>query len=415
MNRKMRGAAMLAVGIAVLWAVFAAGVVTGGLASGRGGPLRVLAGPAPSDPVPEAAEIGFGVFWEAWNAIQENYYEGPLDPEALREGAIRGLAAATEDPHTRFQNAREAAFSRERMEGRFDGVGIRVTLKDGLPFILQPLPGSPAEKAGVRPNEFVTAVDHVSTEGMSLEEMGNLVRGPRGTQVVLTLRPEDHTETRDVTLVRDVIVVASVTKRRIQGMGYVRISNFGRRTAEELREALADLREPGVRGLVLDLRNNPGGLLDASVTVAAQFLAKGELVLVQESRNAPRTEWKVSEDGADLVTPMAVLVNEGTASAAEIVAGALQAHDRALVMGEETVGKGSVQELHRLSDDSMLRITSGIWITPSGVNLAGEGLIPDMVLPSENGQVGSANDPVLQAALRALAAVDFATEPVGLP
>ena len=351
------------------------------------------------------------MFWEAWNILQDNFHEGPLDPLSLREGAISGLALATGDANTIYQNAHDAKLAREHLSGSFEGVGIRVQLKDGLPFILQPLPGSPAERAGVRPNEFVLAVDGVSTEDLSMADFGGLVRGPRGTIVVLTLWPEDGAQSREVEIERDRIVVPSVTSRRIDEIGYLRINNFTSRTSGEVQAALEEFSGARVAGLVLDLRNNPGGFLNASVDVASRFLPAGELILTQESRGEPPRKFMARAGTKFTRPPMVVLVNQGTASASEIVAGALQAHGRATLLGEETYGKGSVQELHRLSDESLLRVTSGIWITPSGINLGASGLMPDELIELESGELGSDDDVVLQRALDRLRG-ELAAEPV---
>ena len=403
MNPGHRLTAIAVTVVVLVWAVFSAGFVTGGIAADRGfRPLAQLAGEQPPEPPTGFGDVDFEVFWQAWTAIQDNIYNGPIDPEVLREGAIRGIAEATEDRHTVYQNTEEAQRSRERMSGSFEGVGIRVQLKDGIPFVITPLPGSPAERAGIQPNEFVLAVDGISTEDMSLAEFGDLVRGEQGTMVVLSLRPKDGAVTRDVTVERAHIIVPSVTTEMFDAIAYIRIANFGRRTVEELREVMNQLDRREIIGIVLDLRNNPGGLLNASVEASAQFLAKGQTILIQESRREPRTRWRVQEDGGDTTTPVIVLVNAGSASASEIVAGALQSHSRARLVGEETFGKGSMQELHQLSDESVMRVTTGIWITPEGVSLGDEGLMPDVLVESTDGTFGSAEDKILQAALSLL-------------
>ena len=408
MNRKLRMATLITVAVVAIWAVFSAGFVTGTAAGDQGfRPLALLAGDAPPEPPANLEDVDFTLFWEAWTVIQDHYYGGPLDAEVLREGAIRGLAEATEDRHTVYQNFEEAERSRERIRGSFVGVGIRIELRDATPFVITPLPGSPAERAGIRANEFITAVDGVPTHGMSLAEFGERVRGERGTTVMLTLRPEGSDVTRDVTVARDRVVVPSVTKDRFDEIGYVRIANFGSRTSSELREALDELETEGITALVLDLRNNPGGLLDASVKVAAQFLPQGQTILIQEHRHEGRTRWRVRDEGGDTTTPMLVLVNSGSASASEIVAGALQAHSRAPLMGEETFGKGSMQELHQLSDESVMRVTSGIWITPDDVNLNDEGLMPDLPRATSDGPYGGPDDALLQAAISRLRAYEI--------
>ena len=424
MNRDARTATLIAVAVVALCAVFGAGFITGTVAGDHGvgrqaqfagavpperpadlegdQELRPLAFPTaaaiPETPA-EFEDIDFTLFWEAWTVIQDHFYGGPIDSEILREGAIRGLAEATEDAHTVYQNTEEAERSRERIRGSFVGVGIRIELRDETPFVLTPLPDSPAERAGIRANEFVVAVDGVSTRGLSLSEFGRLVRGEEGTTVVLTMQPEGSEVTRDCSVERALVRVPSVTKDLFDEIGYVRLANFGSRTSSALREALDELQAAGITALVLDLRNNPGGLLNASVRVAAQFLGKGQTILIQEHRHEGRTRWRVQDEGGDTTTPMLVLVNGGSASASEIVAGALQAHRRAQLMGEETFGKGSMQELHQLSDESIMRVTSGIWITPNDVNLNDSGLTPDLPRASSDGPYGGEDDELLQAAL----------------
>ncbi len=427
MNRNRRMATLIAAAVVAVCAVFGAGFVTGIIAGDQDTrPLAQFAGAVPpelpadvdadQEPRPlafptagaqpetpaEFEDIDFTLFWEAWAVIQDHYYGGPLDPDVLREGAIRGLAEATEDQHTVYQNSEEAERSRERIRGSFVGVGIRIELRDETPFVLTPLPDSPAERAGIRANEFVVAVDGVSTRGMSLDEFGRRVRGEEGTSVVLTMQPEGSEDTRDVSVERARVIVPSVTKDRFNEIGYVRLANFGSRTSGELRQALDELADEDITALVLDLRNNPGGLLNASVRVAAQFLAQGQTILIQEHRHEGRTRWRVQDEGGDTTTPMLVLVNGGSASASEIVAGALQAHGRAQLMGEQTFGKGSMQELHQLSDESIMRVTSGIWITPNDVNLNDSGLTPDVPHESTDGPYGGEDDEMLQEALNVL-------------
>jgi len=429
MNRNLRTAMLLAAAVVALCAVFSAGFITGTIAGDPGSqprdqfagaiapelpadvdadqgprPLAFPTSEALPETPPEFDDVDFALFWEAWTVIQDHFYGGPLDPEVLREGAIRGLAEATEDQHTVYQNSEEAERSRERIRGSFVGVGIRIELRDETPFVLTPLPDSPAERAGIRANEFVVAVDGVSTRGMSLDEFGRRVRGEEGTSVVLTMQPEGSEDTRDVSVERARVLVPSVTKDQFDEIGYVRIANFGSRTSRELSEALDELETAGITALVLDLRNNPGGLLDASVRVAAQFLARGQTILIQEHRHEGRTRWRVQDEGGDTTTPILVLVNGGSASASEIVAGALQAHGRAQLMGEETFGKGSMQELHQLSDESIMRVTSGIWITPNDVNLNDSGLTPDVPHASSDGPYGGEDDELLQEALSRLRA-----------
>lgn len=408
MQRSIRTVLTLAGSVIALCLVFSIGFVAGATALGPGvPPPQVVAGDPPPEIKDETDEVDFGLFWEAWSVIQDNYYDGPLAAESLREGAIRGLAEATEDPYTRYHDPEQARRSSISLSGSYVGIGIRVELRDDFPFVTQPLPRSPAEAAGIGSNEFVLAVDGVSTKGTPLAEFGRIVRGERGTAVTLTLRRQGETTERDVTIVRDRIVVQSITTRVIDDVGYMRIANFSSRTSSELRRALSGFRTVGVERLVVDLRNNPGGLLDASVSVTSRFLPEGELILRRESRNDPTHVYNAVSGFRDLQTPMVVLVNSGSASGSEVFAGALQAHGRATLIGEQTHGKGSVQELHKLSDGSVMRVTTGIWFTPAGIALAGagSGLAPDLKVEMSEGQIGGDDDPVLEAGLEAVRAL----------
>ena len=408
MQQPIRTVLMLAGSVIALCFVFSVGFVAGATALGPGiPPPQVVAGDPPPEIKDETEEVDFGLFWEAWNVIQDNFYDGPLAAETLREGAIRGLAEATDDPYTLYQDPEQARRSSAHLSGAYVGVGIRVEVRDDFPFITQPLPQSPAEAAGIGIHEFVLAVDGVSTEGMSLSDFGRLVRGERGTPVTLTLRREGETTQRDVTIVRDRIVMQSVTTKVFDDVGYLRIANFSSRTSSEVRRALSGFRTVGVDRLVVDLRNNPGGLLDASVAVTSRFLPEGELILRRESRNEPTQVYNAVGEFRDLRSPLVVLVNSGSASGSEVFAGALQAHGRAALIGERTHGKGSVQELHRLSDGSIMRVTTGIWFTPAGVALAGagSGLTPDMEVEMPEVPLGGEDDPVLAAGLQAVRAL----------
>ncbi len=404
MHRNARVLVLLLGSLLTLWVVFAVGFVAGATALGRGlPPLSVVAGEPPPDRTVEAADADFGVFWEAWNVIQDNIVDGPLDPQTLRDGAIRGLAEATNDPFTLYQDPEEARRASRLRDGQFDGVGIRVQLRDGLPFIVQPLPNSPAETAGIGPNEFVLAVDGVSTEGMELADFGARVRGPRGEPVTLELRREGETASRSVTLRRARILMDSVTAEVLDdAVAYLRIARFANRTSEEVRDALLDFQAAGAERLVLDLRNNPGGLLHVSVNVASLFLPEGQLIARQEARGAGPREYRAVRMAGNTRLPMVVLVNEGTASGAEIVAGALAAHGRAVLIGAETYGKGSMQELHTLSNEAVIRVTHGVWLTPDGLNLADGGLEPHVTAANPDEQIGGSGDPVLAAGLRYL-------------
>lgn len=399
--RKKALAFIVAIGLVAVVGAFAAGVLSGFAFAGP--KVDVFAGLTPQPEVGEEVESKLRVFWEAWDRVQKNYYEGPLDPRELVEGATRGMVRSTGDDYTDWVDAASAKVDRERLEGEFEGIGATVDLTDdGVIRIVRPLPGSPAEEAGLKPNDLVLAVDGEATKGKSLEELVREVRGPAGTTVVLSIQSEGAPEVREVAVVRRAIVVPSVVSKSVDEFGYVRLSNFGEKTTEELRKSIRELRLNGAEGLILDLRNNPGGLLFTAVDVASEFLPGGTLVVSERSRTEGDVEFKASGRGTALDLPVVVLMNGGSASASEIVAGAIKDHGRGKLLGTATFGKGSVQIPFSLRDDSVVRVTVAIWETPNGTHLDGVGIEPDFKIDGDAVELGGDDDPYLEAARRVL-------------
>ncbi len=399
--RKKTLAMIATVGLAAVAGAFAAGVLSGFAAASP--KVDVFAGITPQPELGRDIEAKLGVFWEAWERVQNNYYEGPLDPLDMVEGATRGMVRASGDDYTDWVDAESAKMSRERLEGEFEGIGATVDLtEDGVMKIVRPLPGSPAEEVGLQPNDHVLAVDGVPTRGKSLEEVVREVRGPAGTTVVLTIEREGETGTRDVAIVRRTIVVPSVIARSVDEFGYVRLTNFGAKTTEDLRDSIRTFMSEGAQGLILDLRNNPGGLLVTAVDVASEFLPEGTLIASQKSRTEDDITFNSSGRGTAVDLPLVVLINNGSASASEIVAGAVKDHGRGKLLGKTTFGKGSVQVPFDLSDESVVRVTVAIWETPGGAHLTGQGIEPDFEIDVEPDVIGEDDDPYIEAAKRVL-------------
>lgn len=324
------------------------------------------------------------VFAKVLAYVQNNYVE-EVGEEQLVYGAIRGMLS-TLDPHTLFMEPAEFRSMREDTSGEFGGLGLEIARRESSLVVLAPLDDSPAARAGIQPGDEITAIDGHPTGDLSLTDVSTRLKGPPGTQVRLLLFRTGFAEPREFVLVRDRIRVVSVESRLLDGrIGYVRIKSFQERTDHYLRKALADLRrEAGPRfgGLVLDLRNNPGGLLDQGVRVADRFLSAGNIVTTRSrSGRAPDVERATARD-TEPGYPMVVLVNAGTASASEIVAGALQDNGRAVVLGSWTFGKGSVQTLIELDDGSGLKLTIARYYTPSGRSIQESGIAPDVLLES---------------------------------
>ena len=308
-------------------------------------------------------------------------HRNDLSLDDLRQAAVQGVIDFIDDPYTAYLSPeRHAAFLQE-LEGiveDFEGIGASVTYDQGAIVILGPLPGSPAERADIQPGDVVLAVDGRSVSGTTLDEAVALIRGPRNTTVVLTVSRFGASAPIDVEIVRDTITVSTVLPRmQNAGVGYVRLASFDATTEPEFRSALEELRERGARGLILDLRNNGGGTVPAAVAVVSEFVESGEVVRWVDADGNEAVE-VVTGEGSAYDLPLVVIVNGFSASASEIVAGALQDHDRAVVVGTRTYGKGSVNLLHGLDSGGGLYVTFARWVTPAGREIEGAGLEPDV-------------------------------------
>jgi carboxyl-terminal processing protease len=346
----------------------------------------------------------FKLFWEAWNWVDKEFYDrAALDPTKITYGAIRGMLQTLGDPHSYFIDPQEREVSETQLRGGFQGIGAYVELTaDGKVRIVAPQDGSPAQEAGIRAGDIILQVDGNSINGMNLVQAVALIRGPKGTKVSLTLQRDGEVEPISIEVSRADIKVESVQARALDhNVGYVRVSQFGQQTAKELKEAIQGLSKDNPSGIVLDLRGNPGGYLASAIDVSSLFLEDG-VVLYELQSNGERQAYRVKRGNMVTTLPMAVLVDRGSASAAEIVAGALQDHQRAQLVGEKTFGKGSMQSVHALSDGSSVHVTIARWLTPKERPINGNGLVPDVAVelpqPLEPG-----TDPVLDKAVEMLA------------
>jgi carboxyl-terminal processing protease len=344
----------------------------------------------------------FGVFWEAWHIVQDKFYGSIPDDSAPVYGAIEGALGTLNDPYTIFVEPQPRALEKAELEGQFGGIGAYVSRGPEGQVILAPMVDSPAEQAGIQEGDQLLQVEDTPIEPqMSTDDVVLLIRGEVGSQVRLTLRRGGTVDPIVLTITRQVIETPSVEWRALEQdplTGYIRIRLFTGRTGRELERAITDLKQAGVSRLILDLRDNGGGLLDAAVDVSSQFLREG-VVLYEDRRDEPEKFYSVKKGGLALDLPLVVLVNGGTASASEIVAGALHDHERGTLIGEKTFGKGSVQFVYDLSDQSSLHVTVARWLTPDRHRIDGQGLAPDIeVIPSEEDR-NSGADPQLERAI----------------
>ncbi len=323
----------------------------------------------------------FDILSEVWDHLQEEHLRGQdLDAELLSQGAIRGIIAALEDPHAAYLTPEEQERESQDLSGEFEGIGAHVGMRDGRITIIAPIADTPADAAGLRPGDILTSIDGESAEGLSIMEAVGRIRGPRGEAVELGIFRPSRGEPMTVTVVRDVIVVDSVSLRMLVGrIAHLRITSFTASTDKEIVEAINSLHRLGARGVVLDVRNNPGGFLRTVVGVTSQFIDEG-LALYEMDGQGQRTDWPLQSGGLAKDIPMVVLVNEFSASGSEVLAGAIKDNHRAPIIGVVTFGKGSVNTLRKLSDGSGLFFTVARWHTPAGTLIEGDGLEPDIMV-----------------------------------
>ena len=335
---------------------------------------------------PDAPDLGLlaGVI----QLVQRDYVQ-PVGSHELTKDALKGMLSRL-DPHSDYMDAREFEQSQADIAGRFGGLGMQISEQDGVPKIIAPIEGTPAAHAGLEPGDEIVLIDRTSTQGMTLRKAVDLLRGKPGSTVTLSIL-RGKQKPFDVTLTREIIRVQSVkSELEPDGIGYVRISHFGGDTADGFKKAIADLKRDAngrLGGLVLDLRNDPGGLLSAAVDVAGDLLDGGSVVSVHGRHTSEDQTFKAPSHGDMLSgTPVAVLINGASASASEIVAGALQDRHRATVMGTQSFGKGSVQTIVPLKGQGAVRLTTGLYYTPSGRSIQGQGIAPDVVVEAPKDQ-----------------------------
>ena len=337
---------------------------------------------------------------EVWDLLQREHIDRQtLDASELSDGAIKGMLDALNDPYASYLNPQRFGEEESKIQGVFEGIGAQVGIRDELLTVIAPLPDTPAQRAGIRAGDVILAVDGESTENLSLQEAVSRIRGQRGTTVELLVRHANQTEAVTIPITRGVIPLETVRFTMLQDdIGHLQITSFASNTNQHVEEALQEFKDVGGRGLVVDLRFNPGGLLGVVVDVTSQFLEDG-LVTYELNGQGERREWKVASGGTGKDIPMVVLVNQYSASASEVFAGAILDHERAPVIGETTFGKGSVNTRHRLSDRSGIYYTIARWYTPNGTLIEGFGIDPTVEIVA---QPDAQTDDQLQRAIQLL-------------
>ena len=350
---------------------------------------------------PVTSAIDFSSLNDIYSLMQRNF-DGKLTPQAALDGARKGLVAAGGDPYTVYMDPAESKDLSDQLSGKLSGVGAQIGIKNSYLTVIAPIIGSPAEAAGLKPADIIAQIDGESTTGMSVDTAVSKIRGKAGTKVTLKI-VRGSTPPFDVTITRADLTIPSVAWSIKNGnVGYIQISTFGTDTSDLIVKAAGELKAKGATKVILDLRNDGGGYLDAGVVVASQFLPQGKLVV--EERTDGKSVDKLKAQGGGLLVglPTVVLINGGSASASEIVAGALHDNGAAKLVGEKSFGKGSVQEIKPLDGNGQLKLTIAHWYTPTGININKEGIQPDVAVTLTNDDFSANRDPQLDKALQLL-------------
>ncbi len=426
MPRILRWTAVTLVGVMAVTVAFTAGFDTGRrapdlLAAQGDWGLRVVdwvharldgaspqdsaAGKTQPDPTVPDDSDDFQLFWEVYDLVESQAYGSLPEPTDLTYGVIRGSLRALDDPFTVFTDPVVTEVQRPELNSSFEGIGAYVATNEAGQLVIQtPMRGQPAERAGIMAGDIVLKVDDRDIAGLDVEDAVLLIRGPKGTTVRLTILRRGYAAPLEIAVVRDRIDIPSVNQVRTlddlgaPDVGYIELTMFAADTTAELRSAVAELRQKGAKALVLDLRDNPGGFLDTAIGVASEFL-DNVVIAYQEDKSGRRIAERAKRGGRALDLPLVVLVNHGSASAAEIVAGAIQDHRRGTLVGVTTFGKGSVQNVHDLADRSQVRVTIAAWLTPRGRMIHRRGVEPDVPVPLTSDDVAAERDPQLERAI----------------
>jgi len=381
---------------------FFLGVVLISIVFGTGffiGKLQVIC------PVCKPEEVDFSLFWETWNVLKEKFYQPEkFDTQKMTEGAISGMVKSLGDPYTSFFNPQETKEFFEEAQGTFEGIGIEIDKKKEELVVIAPLEGTPAERAGIRAGDKILKIDDKETVDLSLEEAVKLIRGPKGTEVKLTISRGDWKEPKEFKISRALIKIPSLKwELKEDDIVYLKLYQFFDRTGDDFRKSAIEILNSPAKKIILDLRNNPGGYLEVAREISGWFLKRGDVVVIEDfGPGKEKNEYKADGNEKFLDYPIVVLINQGSASASEILAGALRDNRNVLLIGEKSFGKGSIQELEELRGGSSLKITIANWLTPKGQLITDKGLEPDIKVEMSEEDYEQDRDPQLEKALEVI-------------
>lgn len=353
------------------------------------------------------ADVEFNQFWEVWDKIKSKYVKQPVKETEMLYGAIQGLVAGLGDPYSLYLPPQAAEEFAKDLSGELEGIGAEIGVKDGQLMVVAPLPDSPAAKAGLRPGDKILFIDKESTFGLDVITAVGKIRGQAGTKVVLTISRNGLVKSMEVEIVREKINVPSILfSIKPNNIGYLRVMQFNDETTRQFAKSIRQMRAKNVSGVVLDLRNNPGGYMDAAVEMASEWIKDGVVVSEKGMDGLNNNRFTAGRHALAEMKTM-VLINKGSASASEIVAGALQDYKKAILLGEKTFGKGSVQDFETFPDGSALKLTVAEWFTPQGRNINKEGVAPDVEIKEDWEKEKIGEDIVLETALELFASSTF--------
>jgi len=386
MQKKFKKIGLIILSLALLIGIWILGFIQGsnwGWQANLPSPFeKVINKEAP----PTVPASDMSIFWETWQVVLEKYVDRQnLNPEEMIIGATKGLINSLKDPYSEFLTVEQTQELSTELSGEFSGVGMEITKRDGYLVIVSPLPNTPAERAGLKPNDIILTIDDTEAMNLSATEASQLIRGEAGTSVKLTVYRSTWNEAKTIELIRENIFIPSVSWEKLENnLAYLKIYNFNLPVTMDFYKVALEISSAKPKGLIIDLRNNPGGYLDSVVDISGWFLSRGDIILKEDFGNGEVKVFRVSLGQSLLKNiPTVILVNEGTASAAEILAGALRDNRGIQLIGTKTFGKGSVQELIYLKDGSSIKLTISRWLTPNGTIIQDNGLEPDIMVKNE--------------------------------
>ncbi len=398
----------ISLGVIIITGISSFGAYSFGYEKGFNETKKIVIEGLDNAATPENKKIDFSTFWQVWDALKSNHINGKtVKDQDLVYGAIKGLTNALDDPHTVFFTPDEAKKFNEDVKGNFGGIGAEIGKDHDQLIIVSPLKNSPAEKAGLKPKDKILKIDDLSTNNLSVDEAVSKIRGEVGTKVILTIFRDGLTTSKKIEIIRDLIHTQTLDwSIKDNNILYIQLYSFNTNSESLFEKAIIDAatKSPDTKGLILDLRNNPGGYFDVAVDLAGWFIKRGDVVVKERSANGDEQTFRANGNQALSTLPMVVLINSGSASASEILAGALKIDRGIKLIGEKSFGKGTVQELENIKDDSLLKITIANWLMPDGTLIDKNGINPDYEVELTDKDIEAKRDPQLDKAIEVLKA-----------